>query len=568
MAKGKKSIKKKSSRAANNPTLRDALGAELFENIAGDDPFVRAMAAVPWQAVTGGLTYVEDVSEYFDTPQVDEKKKLKGWRKLQNSCWQTYKTYGPVTTAINRDADLVTGYGFGVYSTIVDINEFLFDLFYSYRNKLYAACNGWVVRMRAEGELFLVIAFDEEAKATIRALEPDRIGDGDDDGLVTHPGDISTTLFYKYKKANGEEEYIPDISVLLNPEILKEAQRDDKEFRDKFKDIKNKSKGSLPLRNKGKFNKIGGYRRFVVHWKNLTGINEYKRDVAALSAALEAIRLYWNSIKYQLDHKKAQSAYTNVIEWKDGPFGKLGYAIWTKMTPEEKAKTGLTKPLTPGSTVFTVPGMEFSVKSPNLQKLSGENQDLLNVAGAGMRTPPDLFQGETKGSSYSSVKASRPPMIFDAKSLQHKFGNFLLYELLRACIHAVVMMGSPNYKIKDLYPLQVVKEMKGGNPSIGKVKVEPVRFVGCRFPRVSVIDQPDQKANAYLGSKHAGLRSIGMSGKGIAEEMGIQDYDMQIRAQALEEEMYGKPETGPEAEQRTEEKPTEGDRGGGKKPQE
>lgn len=509
---------------------------EAWDEICKADPtFMQFQSASNWQ---GG----HDVAQvYFaENPLAEvlgeDKKEGKGksptWRSLQKKCWELYRTFGPISAAVNSKADYTAGHGFNVYSPDLDIRMWLKDTFYSYRNRLYATLTGWTIRMLAEGELFVLIVFDDEGRATVRLLEPERIGKGTrNDGLLTNPDDVTQTLFYEHYYTKQESELIPDISVAFDPEILKTVKLKDIEGYDEKKTEKSRGKG-------GKFNKVGGFNRFVLHWKNLTGIHEYKRDLSVISTVLEAIHLYWNAIKWQLDHKKAQCAYTNVVGFQDSPQGRIAYSLWKSLTDAERKATGLTGSLTPGSTVFLLPGMTFDVQAPQLAKLEGENQDLLNVAGSGVRSPQDLFQGQSSGSTYASLRASRSPLEVEIKNMQYKLSNFLKYEFLRAIFLVAARLG----KMSETFKKEDIKEFKEGVPQFTSVDVEPIELVELTFPEISFEEKLEGKAGAYLGSKHAGLRSLGISDKRIAEKMGISDLARQRAERALEEKVYGKRE--------------------------
>ncbi|MBI5234463.1 MAG: hypothetical protein HY880_08925, partial [Deltaproteobacteria bacterium] len=284
-----------------------------------------------------------------------------------------------------------------------------------------------------------------------------------------------------------------------------------------------------------KFKSVGGVRRFILHWKNMTGIPEYKRDISVISTVLEAVHLYWNAIKWQLDHKKAQCAYTNVVGFEDSPQGRIAYSLWKSLTDDERKTTGLTGTLTPGSTVFLLPGMNFEVKAPQLAKLEGENQDLMNVAGSGMKSPQDLFQGQASGSTYASLRASRSPLEVEIKNTQNKTQNFLLYEFLRACFFVPGQIGKFAIKFKK----DDIVGFVNGMPVFEQIDVEPIELIEITFPEISFEEKLEGKAGAYLGSKHAGLRVLGISDKKIAEKMGVGDLARQRALRALEEKAYG-----------------------------
>lgn len=506
---------------------KDIYGEAAWNKMCDEDPTLRVFeAASQWQkGYDVAQTYLNTSSPLADFKGIysDSKRQPLQWRLIQEKCWELYRTFGPVNASIGSKADYAASKGFGAYSDNLDIDLFLKDLIYSFRNRLYYTVPGWMIRMQGEGELFLLLAFSEEGKVTVRVVEPSRIGSGEtDDGLFTDPDDATQTLFYSYNTASGSE-IIPDIRIAFEPELAKKASVNLK--------LTEKSKGG------SKFKELGGYRRFILHWKNLTGIPEYKRDISVLSTVLESVNLYWNAIKWQLDHKKAQCAYTNVLTFEDSPTGRIAWQIWKKMTDAEKAASGLTAQLTPGSTIVLMPGLTYDVKAPQLTKLSGENQDLLNIAGAGARTPQDLWQGDSAGATHSSLRSSRSPLEMEIENLQYKLGNFFLYEFLRACFHVAAKLK----KLPALFDKEHVESVNDGKPKFKTLQVEPIELVQMEFPTITFENDIERKANAYLGSQHTGLSSIGVSDDKIARTLGIDDLSRQKRTQMLERKVYGEP---------------------------
>lgn len=528
---------------------KEVIDSTALDELFKDDPIMKVMQAAIWQDPTSFASTYVDTPDYTLTPEGDEKPSDKNWRDIQQLCYSKYRNFGPLRAAIDDKADYTAGMGFSVYSTELELNEFLKELFFSRRNRLYYQCPGWIVRMQAEGELFLLLAFDETGTATIRVVEPSKIGEAEESGLLTVPDDVTHTLFYEYMGTDGKE-LIPDISLLFEPEYIKIAPKIDGYDES---DVK-KSRGSA------KYREIGGFKRFIIHWKNLTGIMEYKRDTSYFMAVLEAINLYWSAIKWELDHKKSQTAYTIVVTFKDSPLGLRTWFTWKSMSDDEKAATGLTRPLTPGSKVILPPGMDVNIKSPQMSALSGQNQDLLNISGAGAKTPQDLWQGQASGSTYASLKVSRPPFILNIENLQTKFKNFMLYDVLRACLWAKHKMGgkfislsTKEYTLPEVYKAEWVQEVNVDKPKIIEIEVEPIEKIAFTFAQIKLLDAPEQLVNSLFGSKHGGVYGAGVSAETALKRFGVQDFDAEKRKQIIEQSHYGKPVDGVTAEKRAEE---------------
>lgn len=538
----KKLTTKNSSTDSKHP-LRQFFTAKEFKELKKDIGPLDLMAAAGWQDpdnFVDNTTAVNEPFQYFEPLEnVESKDGDPKFKVLQRKCFSAYKTFGPLNAAVDSKANYIVGPGFKLFSYDLDINEFLKDLFYSVRNKLWARVIGWMVRMQAEGELFLLLVFDDLGTATVRALEPNRIGDGDETGLITDPDDWTQTLFYHYK-SDDIDEWIPDARFITEGEYMVERQ---KALKDKF----DKEKILKITKGTGKSSKMGGYRRFVLHWKNFSGILEYQRDTSSLTTTLEWINLYTRAIKWELDYKKALSAYTIEISFIDSSAGKVASAVWNKMTDAQKKATGLTTPLSPGSRVFTLPGMEIEVHAPQLSSAKGGNQEIMNLAGASAKTPADMWEGQVSGSTHAAIKSTRPPMQAEIESLQHIFKNFFIYEFLRYCMKAKVLMGGKvitalpkkTYILKESYKKDWVGEIKNGKGIIKKIDVEPIEMVEVSLPAVKLVEDPDKSINAGLGSKHGGLVSIGVSRDTVAKMNGVNNLENEIRKSIIEEETYG-----------------------------
>jgi len=512
-------------------TIREKVGHDIFDKIVQSDPTLEILASAPWQSTFSAAVYTSDPSIEDVTADGDSKPPKDDWATLQSHCWSKYRNFGPINATVNAKSDYTAGSGFDVYSDDLDISRFLFDLWYSRRNRLYSRAPGLMTRMQAEGELFLLLVFDEEGRVTIRVVEPGRIkgdtGDATDKsaGLISNPDDATETLFYIYK----ENELIPDINIAFDPDLLKVA---------KTIPVFDVKKTAPSLGKGGKYKKIGGYRRFILHWKNLTGIHEYKRDTSSLYAILEALNMYWNAIKWQLDHKKAQAAYALEFDFEDSGTGKLAWLLYKKMTPAEKKAAGFSGALTPGSRIMTPPGVKLSIKNPQLQKMDGENRDLLNLAGAGASSPTDMFQGDSRNTSHAAIQSTRAPLELDIENMQYKFSCFVKYELLRSCFYVASQFGL----LPEVFKKPMVRRKpgkKGYDASIEFIDAEPIELIGINTPVVRFEGDPHEKASAFLGNNHEGLKTIGLSNERIARSMGIRDLTLERDKKFIEDQKYG-----------------------------
>lgn len=535
--------------------IQKALGNEAWGTLNKEDPSYGIFAAAPWQSpanYSSNATSIDQSVSIFESSEVDGKPSDMNWRELQEEGYKKYKTFPPLNAAVESKSNYIAGPGFYVYSPVLEISEFLRDLVYSYRNKLYSRVVGWMVRMLSEVEIFVLITLDENGTATIRNLEPGQIGSGDEKGLILDPDDATQTLFYKYSSSKGEE-YIPDARWILEPEYMKERLKELKGF-DNSKISKSTNKGA-------KFTKVGGYRRFVMHWKNLTGIPEYQRDTASIATILEWVNYTIQALKWELDYKKALAAHTHDFTFGSDTQGRISWSIWQKMTDAQKKATGLTEPYAPGSKTFIPPGMTHKISAPQLPNMSGNNQDLMLMAGAGMKTPQDMWQGQSSGQTQASIKSTRPPLMFETESLQHAFGNWFTYEFLRVCMHAKIMLGGKvitatgkDYTLNESYKDRTAYEDANGKPEIVDIDVEPIWKIELGFPVVELDIDPDKTVNSSLGSKHAGWAGMGVSRKTLARKGGIPLFNKEIAESLVEKEKYGDIVSGSEVEKSTENK--------------
>jgi len=445
---------------------------------------------------------------------------------LQKMCWHKYRTFPGIHSSVEDKGDLITSKGFDVYSVNRKINEVLRDTIFSQRNLLFERIGEWPRRMLAEGELFLLNIVDENGNNTVRIIEPDRItGAEEGSGLITDPDDVTKTLFYRYQMGNSSYALVPSEEVIYNPK-LEEKVKNSKYYN--VTEVAH-SKNPSPA-----YVKLGGYYKYIIHWKNLSGISKIRRDSSYLRTVIEWANLYENSIKWGLDYKKAQSSYAIVISFADTQPGRLAYNIWTTMTEAEKEATGLTKPLTPGSKIFLRPGMSIDIKSPQLSKGTGENLDLLNLVGAGVKSPQDLMQGNSSGATLASLKMSRNPFQMNIENLQDKFSKFLVYRYFRAIFYCKSAVD----KFPFTFPKKFVEEVVDGKPTVETIQVEPAELIEVSMPKMTLIED-EGTVRTMLGSKHMGINSLGISQKFIAETLGVSDFTRQKRERLLEDEVYG-----------------------------
>ena len=148
------------------------------------------------------------------------------------------------------------------------------------------------------------------------------------------------------------------------------------------------------------FRQFGGFYRFIVSWDR--GFVT-RRAISYLRTILQWLNHYENLKKYEIDHKKSSGAYLWVFKIIDA----RSFKLWLQMSDEEKRKTGIMAKKTPGSSLVLPPGIVLEVVNPNLSQITEQDEDIKEMIASGLNEPSDVMTGTTKGSTFSSITASR-----------------------------------------------------------------------------------------------------------------------------------------------------------------
>ena len=528
----------------------------ILDNPTREDVTRELLQAAWQQPGVGALVYqdiLSTISAFGSQQHPTLKPFARQFRYEKNLCWEKYWYSPHVRMGMDTLVDWTCGAGFEVFSDNYEINEFLFDLFYSRRNKLWDGVCEWMLNMVVGGELFLLIILDAKGDIRVRVLEDAAIvGGNDGTGIIVDPDDPTQNLFYFIKygtnymtrriKDIAIDELIPDVNILWNPELLKRAEGI------MGFDL-SKTERSKPQVSKSKFKDFGGYYRFILPWKNLLGMKNLTRATSPLCSIMEPLNLYYDGIRWLLDYVKACTSYANILDFADTPAGAIAIAAWRKMTKAEKEETGYTKIKHPGATLITPPGVAYKTEAPILPTMSGNLKDLINMVSAGLGIPVDISQGDTAQSTFASVKMTRNPLVIKTENLQAKKANFVKYEFCRLALHIkAVMSSSFHYQ----YTIDEVVDFVEGKPIIKKVDRDAYRLVKVALPDISLYDDPN-KANLWFGSKHAGAYGhLGLSQEDVAKKFSVDDLDRQRRKAALEQHRYGKRATSLDMESKLE----------------
>jgi hypothetical protein len=354
-------------------------------------------------------------------------------------------------------------------------------------------------------------------------MEPSALKGGGDynSGIYFHPNKAAMPLFYEFsiKDGNGEKSQIfPSIYLAHYPSLFKYA----KEF-----GIKNEQLTSAKTTG-NKYKGLNGFKTFIVSWDKGYLV---PRNLSHISTTIEWINHYVNLKKWEIDHKKSSGSYLWVVSMTD----TKAFRTWLKMTPEQKKETGLTAKKTPGGTLILPPGVEIECKNPSLTSISEQDTDIMHMITSGLNKPEDMVTGQTKGDTFSGIKASRGPQSDRAQDMISDFERFLRYDFWRP------IFVLRNFMIKSFkldYKIKKAVEFKNQEPIFKNKKVPAWELIDFDFP-ISEISDLEAKARALLGVKHASVvESLGIPRQVVAKRLGFGKYVKNRLLYETENEYY------------------------------
>jgi hypothetical protein len=484
-----------------------------------DDELMSLRMIMPWQqdAVANPSEKDEDGFSInaMDSPEHREQ--------LQRACWNKFNQNPFVGTAVRGQVGRLTGLGFEITSEISEIQEVIEEVTLDPRNGLYTNWSKYAGRAVIEGELFLLLSLHEDGFIEVDFIDPTNISGGGEDGIIYHPDKSTFPLFYFVSKdtTKGISEtstmLVPSINIGYYPELIKIAKK-----QEGFSEAQTKSSKS----SKNTFNKIGGYRRFMVSWDKSFVT---RRNISYLRTVLEWLNHYENLKKYEIDHKKSAGAYLWVIEMED----PKTFRTWLSLSDEDRRKTGIMAKKTPGSTLVLPPGMKVTAQNPKLPTISESDTDILHMVTGGLNEPEDVSTGQSKG-TFASVKASRGPMSDRMSDEIAYFERFLRYDFYRP----VFFLKSKISDFPETFKQREAVDFKSQKPVFKDVDRKPESLIDITFP-VSEVNDAETRARAYLGVKHGSVYdTLGIPNDYIAKKLGIGNYRKMRLQQATEEDRY------------------------------
>lgn len=494
-----------------NGTMTQSEYERAIDEMPEDVLQYMAQAFAPWQSpsMTNGQTPVDEDGFPQFSVSLDN---FHNFSHMQKTCWEKYQTNPHLNSHVRDIIGSLTGYGFGVGSDIQRLDDFIYDITYDPRNELYKNLPKYVGRSEIEGELFLAFTVHVDGFVEVDFLPPSSLtGDGDyNSGIYFHPSKGTMPLFYSFNLTSPDgkntKQVIPSIYMAHYPELMKIIP-------EKWKITPNLLKTA---RKWGKtYKSVGNFKTFIVAWdKGLLT----PRNLSHITTTIEWINHYINLKKWEIDHKKSAGAYLWVVRITD----TKAFRTWLKLTKEQKAETGLTAKKTPGGTIILPPGVELDVKNPQLPNISEQDTDIMHMITSGLNKPEDMVTGQTKGDTFSGIKASRGPQADRTQDQIAAFERFLRYDFWRAILLLKSKMDK-KFKLQEKVR-KAVKFDEKGEPIFKNVNSPVWELLDFDFPTSEVSDL-EAKARALLGVKHPSVSEVLGIPKGIvAKKLGFGRY--------------------------------------------
>lgn len=495
------------------PTIFNLSDAELQEL----GTHTEAQFSVPWQydgASTSGRPEID--ADGFDIKGAGGGLSLSR-EQLLKKIFQKFYFNPHVNTSTRGIVGRIVGEGFATVSEIPEIEDAVEEIEEDYRNRLYDYWPKFLTRTFLSGELFLCFTVHEDGFIEIDYVNPDTIDDSKaDNGIIFHPSKTRMPLVYILKdKDKGIDEHIPSIYMARYPELWSVA-REQKDF------DQSKLNGSRSR----KFKSLGNYYRFIVSW-DLGLITN--RSTSHLITILEWLNHWENLKKYEIDHKKSSGAYVHVVRFTD----VKSWVTWLGLTDEQRAKTGIAAPKTPGGTLVLGPNIEHKIENPTLPKISEGDSDIMQMISSGLNEPADVTTGQAKG-TFASVKASRGPMSDKVSDEKTYFGRWLIHDFWGN----VFFLKSKVSDFPERFKVRKAVGFKNKKAIFKEVDKKPEKCIEILFP-ISAIEDLEGITKSLLGVKHGSLYdTAGVPNKAILKRIGFKGYGKLRLEQEEEKDKY------------------------------
>lgn len=536
---------------------------EALEQIP-DHVLQKIQFAMPWQDPSP-KDISDTKSKVFDEdgfPVIGGKHGYGNLPELQIICWEKFNKNPQISLHVRDVMGGLCGQGFGITSEIDEIQETIDDLFEDPRNNLWINMPKYVARAEVEGELFQVLTCHEDGFVEIDFLDPSVLKGGDDGtGIIFHPTKTNFPLGYLFQTTIDNQTStvcVPSINVAYFPSLKKELLASLKNF---AADI------SFSETNDKKFKSLGGFYRFIISWDK--GFFT-PRNVSHIRTTIEWLNYYEELKKYEIDHKKSAGSYLWVASFED----LKSFRLWLSLDAKERQATGLMQKKAPGGTIMTPPGVKFQCVNPQLQKISEQDTDILQMVTSGLGKTEDTMTGSVRG-AQSGIQASRGPIVDRLNNEIEYFRRYLQYTFFRSIFYLRQELGVLKKKIRVLTVIgydEVDKEVEvptadGGVKKVKKKVKEPKKKYKMKSPYqllefnfpTSEVGDLQGRARALLGVKHGSLsESLGIPREEIAKKLGFGNYK-KLRLRHSEENLKY-PELLTTVEQESIQESTEGEK--------
>lgn len=486
------------------------------------DEVVESMVfTFPWDPQSQGVKKDEDGFPIEGTSSLSYDSM--DFKTLQKECWNKFVKNPQINSHVRDVMGSLTGYGYQVTSAIPEIQEAIEDIEEDIRNSLYKNMSKYVARAEVEGELFLGFTVHPDGFVEIDFWDPSTLtGVGEDNsGIIYHPKKPTMPLAYNFQfmdDAGMQNVQVPSINVAYLPSLKKELQKS-KSF------IMNRA--SLSTSKSKKYRKLGGFYRFIVEWDKgfIT-----PRNTSHIRTTIEWLNYYEMLKKWEIDHKRSSGAYLWVVKITDAK----AYRMWLSLSDEEKKKTGIMEKKTPGGTLVLPPGVDIECINPSLTNISEQDTDIMHMVTSGLNKPEDMVTGQTKGDTFSGIKASRGPQADRVQDEIAYFERFLRFDFWRSIFHLKsAVSGFPTH-----FEVDKTVGFKNKNPIKKKVKQPVHKLIEFDFPQ-SEVSNVEGKAKAFLGVNHPSVAEVlGIPREEVAKKLGFNNYRALRQKTSAEEDFY------------------------------
>ncbi len=490
--------------------IEEDLPDEVLEHLMNGVAF-----SIPWQygANTTRTTDADGAPLFSgEDPLLDMDR-----TELQRECWKKAETNPQVNTAIRDEVGRLTGLGFETSSEVEEIQDEIELIENDWRNRLYNFWPKYIGRFNIEGEMHLCLTCHQNGFVEIDHIKP-----ADIDSIIWHPFKTVLPLFYniKLKDSQGltETHQIPSVYIARSPKEMIGTAQNFATYNRKWQ----KTSRSL----KHSYKATGGYKRFIVSMdKGMVT----RRATGHLKTILTWLNKYEMLKNWEIDHKRSAGAYLWVITCED----TKKYKKWLSLSDEDKKKTALTGPKTPGGTIYLPPGFSLDCKFPQLPNISDSDTDIMGMIVSGLNANESSVMGSNKG-NLASVKESKGPQSDRTSNEMAYFKRFLIHDFWGNIFFLKhLISGFPaTFRNREAYKFQK-KE-----PKFKLKKRRPEELIEISFPVSEAVDT-EGRAKAALGTKHGPLNeTLQIPDSDLAGFLGFHGYGRKRLKHASERDRY------------------------------